>query len=61
MIQLPNEILPFYINYDENHPDVLKKPHITASLSIGAKASKTKDLEFVKYYVLYHIKGVFGY
>ena len=60
-IQLPNEIMPYYINFEENHPGKLKKPHITASLAVGAKASKTKDLDFKKLDVPISIKGIFGY
>ena len=45
-ISLPDELMPYYINYDEQKPDVLKVPHITASLSEGAKASNTKNLDF---------------
>ncbi len=44
---LPNELIPYYINYDEQNPSVLKIPHITASLAEGAKASNTKNLKFV--------------
>lgn len=32
-ILLPDELLPYYINYDEQNPNVLKVPHITVSLS----------------------------
>ena len=60
-IQLPNDIMPYYINFDEDHPGKLKKPHITASLAIGAKASKTKDLKFEKLDVSYKVNGTFGY
>ncbi len=60
-IQLPNDIMPYYINYDEDHPGKLQKPHITASLGIGAKASKTKDLKFKKLDVSYKVNGTFGY
>lgn len=60
-IQLPNDIMPYYINFDEDHPGKLKKPHITASLAIGAKSSKTKDLKFEKLDVSYKVNGTFGY
>ena len=28
-IKLPDEINPYYINYDEQNPTILKTPHIT--------------------------------
>ena len=60
-IQLPNDIMQYYINYDEQEPSKLKKPHITASLAEGAKSSQTKDLKFEKLPNSYIIKGRFGY
>lgn len=60
-LQLSDDIMPYYINNDEDKPGKLKKPHITASLALGAKASKTKDLDFKKLDVPIRIKGVFGY
>lgn len=36
-ILLPEELSEYYINFDEQNPDVLKVPHITASLANGAK------------------------
>ncbi len=47
VLQLPSEIIPYYINYDEDNPGILKVPHITASLAEGSKASETKQLPFV--------------
>ena len=59
-IELPEELNKYYINYD---PDTnkLKTPHITVSLSEGAKPAKTKDLDFKKLDKTYTIKGKFGY
>ncbi len=60
-ISLPDELMPYYINYDEQNPDVLKVPHITASLSEGAKASNTKNLKFIPLESPIRITGKFGY
>ena len=60
-ISLPNELIPYYINYDEQNPDVLKVPHITSSLSKGAKASNTKNLDFKPLKHPIKIVGRFGY
>ncbi len=60
-IQLPDDIMQYYINYDEEDSSKLKKPHITASLAEGAKASKTKNLKFKKFSIPYVVKGRFGY
>ena len=60
-ISLPVELMPYYINYDEQNPDVLKVPHITASLSEGAKASNTKNLDFKPLKKPIRIEGKFGY
>lgn len=60
-LKLPEEIMQYYINYDEQEPSKLKKPHITTSLSKGATASKTKDLNFIPLDSPYMIKGRFGY
>ena len=45
-IELPTELEKYYINYDEV-TNKLKTPHITTSLSEGAKAKDTKDLKFI--------------
>ena len=60
-IQLPDEIMPYYINFEEEQPNMLKKPHITASLAEGAKASKTKDLYFERLENPIRVNGTFGY
>ncbi len=60
-VSLPEELMPYYINYDEQNPDVLKVPHITASLSEGAKASNTKKIEFKPLEKPIRIVGKFGY
>ena len=57
-VELPEELLPYYINYDENGN--LKTPHITVSLAPGAKA---KDTAFLKFHPItpFTIKARFGY
>ena len=51
----------FDINYEEQNPSVLKVPHITASLANGAKAVKTKDLDFEALEKPIKLVGRFGY
>lgn len=60
-ISLPDNLMPYYINYDEQNPSTFKVPHITASLSEGAKASNTKNLEFKPLEKPIRIVGKFGY
>ena len=60
-IALPRELMPYYINYDEQHPEVLKIPHITTSLAEGAKPANTKNLEFKPFKKPIRIVGKFGY
>ena len=60
-ILLPQELLPYYINYDEENPEVLKIPHITASLSENAIASNTKNLKFVPLEHPVKVTGKFGF
>lgn len=60
-ILLPEELREYYINYDEQNPDVLKVPHITASLAEGAKASNTKNLDFKPLEKPIKLIGKFGY
>ena len=60
-LKLPDDIVGYYINYDEEDKTRLKVPHITASLAEGAKASKTKDLPFKALDKPIKIKGRFGY
>lgn len=60
-ISLPDELLPYYINYEEDNQTILKTPHITASLSHDAKASNTKNLKFKPLEKPIKIKGTFGY
>ena len=60
-IELSEELKPYYINYDEQNPSILKIPHITASLSNDAEAVNTKNLNFHKLPKKYLIKGRFGY
>lgn len=56
---LPLELQKYYINYDED--GTLKVPHITVSLSEGAKAKDSKDLSFKDLKKPIKIKGRFGY
>lgn len=60
-LRLPDSLVKYYINYDEQEPSKLKKPHITASLTREAKPFKTKDLEFKPLDTTYSIRGRFGY
>lgn len=60
-VVLPSELMKYYINFDENNPDVIKIPHITASLSEGAKAVNTKNLTFKRLEKSIKITGRFGY
>jgi len=60
-IRLPNELQEYYINYDEQNPNILKKPHITASIAEGAKSSNTKNLNFIPLKNPIKIIGKFGY
>lgn len=60
-ILLPEELREYYINFDEQNPDVLKVPHITASLAEGAKASNTKNLDFKPLEKPIKLIGKFGY
>ena len=60
-ILLPEELKKYYINYDEQNPNILKVPHITASLKEGAKASNTKNLKFKKLSKPIKITGKFGF
>lgn len=58
---LPDELKQYYINFDENDPSMLKIPHITVSLSEGAKASNTKNLKFKKLKKPVKVTGRFGF
>ena len=60
-ILFPEELKYYYINYDEQNPLVLKKPHITVSLAKGAKASNTKNLSFKPLEKHIKLVGRFGY
>ena len=60
-VLLPDELMPYYINYQEEDPTVLKTPHITSSLTIGASPTKTKDLHFIPLMTPIKIVGRFGY
>lgn len=60
-IELSENLKPYYINYDEINTSILKKPHITASLSEEAEAVNTKNLDFKKLPQKYTVKGRFGF
>ena len=60
-IQLPEDMMKYYINYDEKRPGKLKVPHITTSLGFGATPMNTKDLDFQPLDKEYKIKGQFGF
>lgn len=59
-IELPTELEKYYINYDEV-TNKLKTPHITTSISEGAKAKNTKDLNFIPLPKTEIITGKVGY
>ena len=60
-VELPNNLKPYYINYDEEDNTKIKIPHITSSLAIDAKAMNTKNLTFTKLPIRYTVKGKFGF
>lgn len=60
-IELPLSLKKYYINYDEENPRVLKKPHITTSLSEGAKSVNTNNLDFKPLTKSIKVTGKFGY
>lgn len=60
-IELSENLKPYYINYDETNTNILKKPHITASLSEEAEAVNTKNLDFKNLPQKYTVKGRFGF
>lgn len=60
-VQLPDELIPYYINYDDQNPDILIVPHITASLSEGTKAFNHQKMEFKPLEKPIKIVGKFGY
>lgn len=60
-ISLPDELLPYYINYEDDNKILLRTPHITTSLAIDAKEANTKNLNFKPLEKPIKIKGTFGY
>ena len=60
-VLLPQELMEYYINFDEQNPTILKVPHITTSLAEGAKASNTKNLSFKPLEKPIKLIGRFGY
>ena len=59
-VVIPEELKKYYINYEDEEAGILKVPHITASLSKGAKAVNTKNLKFKKLSKPVKITGRFG-
>lgn len=43
-VLIPNKLKEYYINYNEQNPEILKIPHINASLANKAKAVNSKNL-----------------
>lgn len=60
-IKLPKQLKKYYINFDYTNPEVLSTPHITTSLSNGAKAVNTKNLKFEPLPEPIKLVGRFGY
>ncbi len=60
-ISFSSDLKSYYINYDEENPEMLKIPHITASLAKEAKAKDTKNLNFKPLKNPVKIIGKFGY
>lgn len=60
-VLIPDELKEYYINYDEQNPEILKTPHITASLANKAKAVNSKKLNFKKLEKPIKLIGRFGY
>lgn len=60
-VQLSEKLVPYYINYEEGNPDILKVPHITTSLAKHAKPVNTKNLHFEPLDKPIKIIGRFGY
>lgn len=60
-VLLPDELKKYYINYEEKEQNILRTPHITTSLSNGAKAVNTKNLKFNKLKKTVKITGKFGF
>lgn len=58
---LPEELQKYYINFDEENPNILKTPHITSSLAEDAVASDTKKLKFRPLERPVKLIGRFGY
>ena len=59
MVTLPEELNKYYINYDTDNK--VKVPHITVSLSKGARANDSKDLDFKELNEPIKVRGRFGY
>ena len=59
VVMLPERLNEYYINYDANNK--LKVPHITVSLSEGASANDSKDLDFKASDEPIKVRGRFGH
>ena len=60
-IKIPEEYMKYYINYEEENPTKLKKPHITTSITADSKAYLTKNLTFSPLKKPIKVKGKFAY
>ena len=58
---MPQKLKAYYINYNDQAPNILNTPHITASLNEGAEALNTRNLNFIPLEAPIKIKGKFGY
>lgn len=60
-LALPDDIVQYYINYENKEGGKLKVPHITVSLGKDAKAVDTYKLDFVSLKRPFVLVGKFGY
>lgn len=60
-VVLPKELEKYYINYDNENPNILVNPHITASLAENAESKNTKNLRFKPLKKTIKLIGKFGY
>ncbi len=61
LIEIPEELKKYYKNIDREENNVLKKPHITVSLTEDSKPYYTKDIDFIELKEPITVKGKFGY
>lgn len=60
-VMLPKELKKYYINYDNENPNILVNPHITASLAENAESKNTKNLRFKPLKKPIKLIGKFGF